>query len=199
MKKKRKIGVLGGSFDPLHFGHLNMAIALLESRKLDQVVFCPARISPFKEVTPPIASDHRLAMVALGIQGIKEFSILDWEITRPGPSYTVETIQKLKTASEADLYLLLGEDQLAGLHRWHNVDQLFSLCTPLIASRETNATAALAVSPELQALIAQNRIKIPLMEISSTVVRERIKQKKMCSHLVPHLILDYIKQHRLYS
>ena len=86
--KKKKIGFLGGTFDPLHFGHLNVAITCLESHNLDHVFFCPAGISPFKDTSSLISADHRLAMLLLGIQEIKQFSGLDWEITRPGPSYT---------------------------------------------------------------------------------------------------------------
>jgi nicotinate-nucleotide adenylyltransferase len=198
--RKKRVGILGGSFDPLHFGHLNMAIALLESHGLDTVLFCPARVSPFKMKSPyGAAPEHRLAMVRCGIQKIPHFSILDWEINHTGPSYTIDTIKHLKNESDADLFLLLGEDQLPDLHNWKEVDHLFSLCTPLIASRKINRPLSLLhLSSPVHSLISQGRTKIPIMEISSTTIRERLSQKKSCQHLVPDLILDYIERHQLY-
>lgn len=101
----KRIGLLGGSFDPLHFGHLNMAIALSETHRLDSVLFCPAYTSPFKTENPPaVSTEHRLAMVSCGIQGVQHFSTLDWEIAQNGPSYTIDTIKKLKDESAAELF-----------------------------------------------------------------------------------------------
>jgi nicotinate-nucleotide adenylyltransferase len=197
--KQKRIGLLGGSFDPLHFGHLNMAIALSEAHRLDSVLFCPAYTSPFKIENPPVVSaEHRLAMVFCGIRGINQFSTLDWEIAQNGPSYTIDTIKKLKDESAAELFLLLGEDQLFDLHRWKNVEELFTLCKPLIASRDSKTIPLHHLSHALQALIAQGRTAIPMMDISSTAIRERLKHKRFCGHLVPALILDYIERHHLY-
>src|SRR5580692_5010418 len=120
--RRKKIGLLGGSFDPLHFGHLNLALSLMEAHQLDSVFFCPAFTSPFKTARPPAASpEHRLAMLHLGIQTIEAFSVLDWEIKTMIPSYTIDTVEKLKNQTDAALFLLLGEDQLSDLHRWKRV------------------------------------------------------------------------------
>ncbi len=196
---EKRIGLLGGSFDPLHFGHLNMAIALLEAHDLDRVLFCPAYTSPFKTTRPPSAApEHRLAMVSCGIQNIKPFSLLDTEITHNTPSYTIDTIKKLKEQTSANLFLILGEDQLIDLHRWKDVEELFLLCKPLIATREKKTISLEHLSHSLQSLIAQGRTSIPMMEISSTVIRERLRKKQYCGHLVPAMILDYIERHHLY-
>jgi nicotinate-nucleotide adenylyltransferase len=139
-------------------------------------------------------------MVGLGIQKIPQFSLLDWEVSKTGPSYTIETITRLKKETGADLFLLLGEDQLLQLHLWKDSEELLVLSTPLIASREVNSPlAALHLPAALQARISEGRTKIPIMEISSTAVRARLRQKKFCGHLVPHLVLDYIERHGLYS
>lgn len=139
----KRIGLLGGSFDPLHFGHLNMAIALLEAHRLDEVLFCPAHTSPSKMTSPPAASpEHRLAMVSLGIQKIKPFSLLDWEAVKQGPSYTIDTVKRLKSERHSTLFLLLGEDQLPDLHRWKDVEELFTLCQPLVAARDNKPFSA---------------------------------------------------------
>jgi nicotinate-nucleotide adenylyltransferase len=197
----KRIGLLGGSFDPMHFGHLNMAIALREAHKLDEVVFCPAYTSPFKLDTPPWCSGkHRLAMISCGLQGIDGFSVLDWEVVQESPCYTIDTVKRLKEQSEtAELFLLLGEDQLLHLHRWKSVEELFSLCRPLVASRENKGLTLTHLSGSLQLLIDKGRTPIPMMDISSTAVRERLKHKLFCGHLVPALILDYIHRNRLYS
>lgn len=199
---RKKIGVFGGSFDPMHLGHLNMAIALMEVCHLDKVLFCPAYISPFKSDAPPSASpEHRFAMVSLVIKEIPSFSILDWEIHEKGPSYTIDTMKRLHILyKDAELFLLLGEDQLSDLHQWKNVDELFILCKPLIASRENKEIYTNKhFSSSIRELIEKGRIAIPMFDISSTVIRERLKHKRFCGHLVPDLILDYIENHRLYS
>jgi nicotinate-nucleotide adenylyltransferase len=150
-------------------------------------------------VAPPVAApQQRLAMLKLGIQRIPHFSLLDWEIKQEGPSYTIDTIKRLKEESEADLFLLLGEDQLPHLHQWKDVQKLFSLCAPLIASREGSPLHLPHLLPTVNALVDRGRTKIPIMEISSTLVRMRLAKKQFCGHLVPDLILDYIAQHRLY-
>ena len=195
----KKIGFLGGTFDPLHFGHLNMAIALLEMHGLDSILFCPVQISPFKTGSLPIASaEHRMAMLAQGIKGIKQFSTLDWEIKHEGPSYTVDTIRKLKRESAAALFLILGQDQLAQLHAWKDVDELFTLCTPLVASRDEDLFSHSHLSVPLRALIAKGATAIPRMDISSSAIRKRLKQGHYCGHWVPAPVLEYIKQHQLY-
>lgn len=196
---KKKVGFLGGTFDPLHFGHLNMAIALLEMHGLDSILFCPAQVSPFKTASPPIASaEHRMAMLKLGIKGIKQFSTLDWEIEQAGPSYTVDTIRRLKEESAATLFLILGQDQLAQLHAWKDVDALLTLCTPLVASRDEDIFSHTHLSGPLRALIGQGATAIPRMDISSRVIRKRLKQGQYCGHWVPAPVLEYIKHHQLY-
>jgi nicotinate-nucleotide adenylyltransferase len=198
--RRKRLGLLGGSFDPLHFGHLNMALSLLEAHALDNVLFCPAHVSPFKTARPPAAhSEHRLQMVLLGIQKIEQFSVLDWEIAKNSPSYTIDTIKRLQSETDAELFLLLGEDQLADLHRWKEVEELLDLAPPLIASRDNKSRALDHLSHPLHKLIDKGRTVVPMMDISSTTIRQRLAHKQFCGHLVPHLILDYIKQHHLYS
>lgn len=194
-----KVGLLGGSFDPIHFGHLHLALTILEAHSLDRILFCPTSRSPFKTEQAPSAPNHRLTMTRLAIEEIGAFSLLDWEAHHSGPSYTIDTVKRWKAENEGALFLLLGEDQLSHLHHWREVDTLFTLCRPLIASREKHTLPIPALSLPIQALIVQGRTKSPLLEISSTQVRQRLKEGLYCGHLVPHLALDYIQEHRLYS
>ncbi len=189
-RKKKKIGFFGGTFDPIHFGHLNLAIQMLEKHQFDEILFCPAALSPYKRAESPKASgEHRLEMVALAIAPVKSFTLLDWEIKREGPSFTIDTIRALiERLPDAEFHLLLGEDAEEGLALWKESDALLRLAPPFLATRFSHSAEA---RPELT--------PIPLLEISSTDIRERLRVKKYCGHLVPAKVLDYITQHRLYS
>ncbi len=191
MNKKVKVGVLGGSFDPVHFGHLNLALSLKETCLLDEVLFVPAGISPFKEGAPPVvSSEHRLAMLKLAIAPIKGFRVIDWELKEKGPSYTIDTVRKLSEDPSLQLHLLLGDDHIASFQRWKEADELIRLAPPLIGTRGS--------ADPLQQTPPGKRVNIPVLDISSTVIRDRLSQKKYCGHLMPASVLDYIAQHRLY-
>ena len=134
---KKKIGFLGGSFDPIHFGHLHLGLSLQEAHKLDEVIVCPASVSPLKTVNPQ-AAQHRLAMAELGVQDLPSWRAVDWEIAKSGPSYTIETIkyalEKIFTAGEQ--IFLYGEDLLPELPKWKEIETLLKLAPPLVGCRK---------------------------------------------------------------
>lgn len=191
----KKIGFFGGSFDPLHFGHLNLAISLAEAHHLDEVLFCPVNRSPFKERDPIASAKHRLAMTLLGIQDIPRFRVCELEVERGGISYTVDTLRALNE-ERGQLYLLLSEESIESFHRWKEAEEIVRLAKPLIGSR-SQAAQKIPQSP-LQKILFAGLTPMPILEISSTEVRRRIKNNLTCSHLAPAIILDYIKRHRLY-
>jgi nicotinate-nucleotide adenylyltransferase len=202
----KKIGFFGGSFDPIHFGHLNLAISMLEKHRLDQVLFCPASVSPFKGTMPPHASqEHRREMVRLAIAPFPQFQLLEWELEKEGPSYTIDTIKALihrskEEMSPIQLHLLLGEDALTRLHLWKEIEELIALAPPYIGSRiGTHPLTMPSLSDSALEILSQGITPIPLIEISSTDIRERLSQKKTCRHLVPTNVLDMIERDRLYS
>lgn len=187
---KKRIGLLGGSFDPVHLGHLNLAINLKESCTLDEVLFVPAGLSPFKQQTPPFAAPHhRLEMLRLAIEEIEGFHLLDWELRELGPSYTIDTVRRLSEDTHLELHLLLGDDHLSTFHLWKEVEELAKLAPPLIGTREGGTDIEI---PGAQ------KMRIPIFDISSTIVRSRLAERKYCGHLVPLVVLNYIKQHSLY-
>jgi len=197
--RKQKIGLFGGSFDPFHFGHLNLAVNLLEHAHLDQVFICPAKSTAFK--TLHVSIEHRTNMLQLVIEEFPSFILLDWEIQMKKP-YTIDTVKRLKknTETEIDLFLLLGEDLLPNLHLWYQVEDLLSLVTPLIASRFVAPQPIdLKLSSQAMSKLEKGFIKIPLMEISGKIIRQRLQQRRFCKHLVPAKILDYIQVNHLYS
>jgi nicotinate-nucleotide adenylyltransferase len=195
--RKKKIGLFGGSFDPFHFGHLNLVVNLLEHAHLDQIFICPAKSTAFK--TPHTSIEHRVHMLQLVIEEIPSCALLDWEIQMQKP-YTIDTVKRLKEKEEIDLFLLLGEDLLPNLHLWHQIEELLYLTTPLIASRFiTSQPIDLKLSSQAKTKIEKGFIKIPLMEMSGKIIRQRLQQRKFCKHLMPSKILDYIQLNHLYS
>ena len=184
---KRKIGLFGGSFDPIHLGHINLAVELSEIHQLDEVLFCPAFCSPFKTDTPPIANPKdRLAMLHLAIEEIPHFKITRIEIDRKGPSFTIDTVRALQS-DNVQLYLLLSEESAAHLDRWKEGEELIRLAPPLIGCRMKGSDCL------------KNVTKIRVLEISSTEVQRRLRLGRYCGHLVPSKVLDYIKAERLYA
>lgn len=178
----KKIGIFGGSFDPIHFGHLNLAIQLLEKASLDEILFCPALYSPFKEHHRPVASpEHRLAMLKLILTPF--FRVTAIELDRPGPSYTIDTVRAL-AHEKGEYRLLLSDESSATLPAWKDSAEIVKLAPPLVGSRTGQGA---------------HIIQTPLFDVSSSEVRRRLKKKLYCKHLVPSIVLDYIEEFGLYS
>lgn len=200
----KNIGLLGGTFDPIHFGHLNLAFELMEKKELDQVWFIPAQINPFKVQFPPISIDHRLAMVQLAIQDIPQFHLKDLEKERPPPSYTIDTL-KAFIAEEAyssaphQFFLLLGEDSISGFIHWHLSEEIVDRVPLLIGSRSGLwQTEFDSFNLPIREAIQKGMTPTRLMDISGTEIRKRFNEKLYCGHLVPAIVLDYIVANRLY-
>ncbi|NGX45445.1 MAG: Nicotinate-nucleotide adenylyltransferase [Chlamydiae bacterium] len=187
------IGFLGGTFDPIHFGHLNLALEIAERKGLDKVLFCPAKISPFKQDAPAsVSTDHRLKMVEMAIAPIKGFELSDIELKREGPSYTIDTIRTLQEENPgAEYHLILGGDVATTLLQWKEAAALLKLAPPYIGKRPGSEVSI----PGLEV----GEVTIPGFDISSTALRERLKAGLYCGHLIPQPVLDYICSHRLYS
>lgn len=203
--ERKKIGLLGGTFDPIHYGHLNLAFELMEKRSLDEVWFIPARVSPLKMDNYPQAMENRLAMVQLAIEEIPQFHLKDLEKDRPSPSYTIDTIKIFVEEESASpnphqFYLLLGDDAIKKFGRWHLPEEIIQLAPLLVGSRTGVCPEAVEeLSPSIQRVIQEGVTKIPLMDISATGVRYRISHGLYCGHLVPAPVLNYIKNEGLYT
>jgi nicotinate-nucleotide adenylyltransferase len=185
----KKTGVFGGSFDPIHFGHIYLALQLLEIHHLDEVLFCPVFCSPFKLASPPIASPkNRLEMLHLAIDKIPKFKITSLEIDRGGPSFSIDTIRSLQSP-ERQLYLLFSEEVAFHLSMWKESETLLELAPPLIGSRLSSSSSGLK----------QKVTKTKVFDVSSTDIRKRLSQGLYCGHLVPQKSLDYIQSQGLYK
>lgn len=200
MTKKLTVGIYGGTFSPIHFGHLSLAIEILERQNLDEVWFCPTRMNPLRIEEPLPSPVHRLKMVELAIADIPQFRALDLECRREGPSYTVDTVRELSASYGHQFRLLLGSDALETFYRWREPEEIVRLAPPLVGQRGVLRMPIDDIQGRAEVVNALSAgwVSLPIIEISSTLVRERLRQRLYCGHLVPGKVLDYIRQHHLY-
>jgi len=197
-----KIGVLGGTFDPVHNAHLIIVEEVLKKFALMEVIFVPAGQPWLKTDHPITPAEHRLAMLCLALAGKPHFTISEMELEREGPSYSADTLAELKSrfGDKTELYFILGWDSLNQLPRWHEPARIVSLCT-LVAVHRPGVPR-----PDLTALDAKipgisDKVIIldtPSEDISATDIRERVKKGEDISHLAPAPVAEYIKKHNLY-
>lgn len=183
-----RLGVFGGTFDPIHVGHLAIARAALEAVPLDRVLFVPARRSPLKERGPFASEADRLAMLETAIADEPRFSLSHAELLREGPSYTVETIERL--AGEDELFLILGSDALADFARWKDPERITRLATLLVADRPG------APLPAADAPVRM--FDAPRLDISSRELRARAARGRSLRYLVPEAAWRHIEARGLY-
>ena len=181
------LGILGGSFDPIHHGHLILARAALEELGLDRVLFIPANISPHKTETTPATAQDRLAMVQLAIEGEPGFAASDLELHRPPPSFTVETLRELRSRHPGDQFtLLIGADNVAKFGTWREPDEIRRLADLAVLDRAHHDTGH--DWPVVRRLV----------DISSTDLRARVATGRSIRYLTPDPVCDYIATHGLY-
>ncbi len=200
-----RVGILGGSFDPPHAGHLMIAREAKERVGLDSVLFMPAGEQWLKEGQDVAPAAHRLAMTHLLVGPNTDFVVSDMEITRPGPTYTVDTLRELRENSPPDTeyYFILGEDSVADLPRWHNPQELVTLCRFIAMPRTGGAgrpdlTVAYDAIPGLREKVTVLE-DAPRMDVSSSSVREMLETGADLRGVVPEAVLKYISAHRLYG
>ena len=186
-----RTGVFGGSFDPVHRGHLAVARQAVAALKLDQVLFIPARTQPLKSRGPYAAPEHRVAMLKAAIEGHPAFLLDLRELGRSGPSYTVETLRELILERPQDqLFLLIGADAARDLPRWHEAEQVGQLATIAVVPRPG------ALLPALPASMVT--VTLDPVDVSATMVRTAAAAEQSIDQLVPKPVADYIAAHRLY-
>jgi nicotinate-nucleotide adenylyltransferase len=182
-----RIGIFGGSFDPIHHGHLILARAAREELGLDRVIFIPADMSPHKTETKPSTAQDRLAMVQRAIADEDGFAASDIELLRPPPSYTVETLRELKALYPGDeLILLIGADNVAKFETWREPDEIRKHARIAVLDRAHHEI------PDDWTVVRR------LVDISSTDIRRRIQAGKSIRYLTPDSVCDYIREHGLY-
>lgn len=213
------IGILGGTFNPIHNGHLRLAQVLAETLKLDTVKFIPSAQPPHKTV-PQVSAEHRAAMVALAIQNNPIFSLEDCELLRTGNSYTIDTLEYLRQlhGEETSLVLLMGSDAFTKLNTWHRWADIIQYCHIALVQRPLSqaATNNTPLDKQLETLLQNHYTEnsddlhstnagfitmqaMTPLAISSTEIRATLENKQSARYLLPDAVLDYIDTHQLYD
>lgn len=200
-----RLGIFGGSFDPVHYGHLLLAECCRMQCRLDRVIFVPAAVAPHKKQQQPTAAAHRLEMLQLAIAGHEPFDVSRLEIERGGVSYTVDTLRQLKAEDASrELFLLIGGDSLDDLPTWKEPGEICALATIVVVARPD--AAALDFS-NLKAMLPADRranfrgqtVVMPLIELSSSAIRDSVANGASIRFQTPRAVEKYIEVNRLYQ
>jgi nicotinate-nucleotide adenylyltransferase len=199
-----RIGVLGGSFDPPHIGHLWIAEAARESLALDEVRWIPAAISPLKPDGPTATDEQRLQMVRLAVSGCEGYEVDDRELRRGSVSYTTDTLRELaEEYPEAEVFFIMGSDSLATIREWHEPQELLRQATLAVVQRGGDPAIDFSVlegliGDESIRAIENARIEMPLIELSSRELRRRIKNNQSIRFRTTRSVEAYIRAERIY-
>lgn len=192
-----RIGIFGGSFDPIHIGHLVSAQDACEQLKLASLLFMPTATSPLRDAPHRASAEARLTMIRLALEDDPRFEVSDLEIRRGGVSYTIETVRDFqKTRPSASPVWIIGEDQVGNLPQWRDIEELARLAEFACLRRPgyTGAHAAPDIPRLRLHLVRSHRI-----EISSTEIRSRIREKRSIRFFLPEPVIDYINTNNLYT
>jgi nicotinate-nucleotide adenylyltransferase len=190
------IGILGGSFDPIHIGHLILAEEVLERCCLKRMMFIPSAVPPHKSHRAMAPAEARAEMVSLAIAGHPSFELSRIELDRPGTSYTVETLEALsrEAGDDSDLHLVIGADSAVEMSTWCNPERMMDLASVAVVDRPGWDRSA--VDPGLAARM--RFLDTPLLDISSTDIRRRVKEGRSVRYLLPDRVAAFIEAHGLY-
>ena len=195
-----RLGIYGGTFDPIHYGHLLLAERCREELQLDEVWFIPAGTPPHKQGRVTTPAKARAAMVEFAVSGFPEFKVSRIEMERTGPSYTVQTLEQLRTAApEREVFLLMGADSIAELVTWKDPARILEL-SQVVAVNRAGESPDLS---SLQSLLEQtgrtvHTVEMPAMGVSASEIRTRVASGKSIRFLTPRPVEMYLRQHKLY-
>jgi len=208
------IGLFGGTFDPIHFGHLRPALEVMEALSLEELRFIPAHVPPHRD-TPLITAEQRSEMVAVAIDEQPGFILDTCELERNGPSYTVDTLHDFRKryGEDTPLVLLLGTDAFAGLPNWHRWEELLQLAHIVVMQRPDGDSKSAAIPADflhqhhtdsptaLQHSPAGSILRVPVtqLDISATDIRERLRQGRSVHYLMPQVLIETISSLNLYD
>jgi nicotinate-nucleotide adenylyltransferase len=198
----KRLGILGGTFDPIHHGHLVAAQEAHFQLGLDLVLFVPAGVPPHKSGRPILPAQHRLTMLEVALANHPHFAISEVDLVRPGPCYTVDTLELLRAewGWEPTFFFIEGADSLADIPSWYKPQRLIELCELAVVERPGVAIDLAQLEKHLPGLQSHlHRVQMPLLEISSSDLRRRVRMGQPISFLLPQAAEAYIMSHGLYQ
>jgi len=203
---KRRVALFGGTFDPIHLGHTTVSAHAIKLIKAEKLVFIPAKRSPLKGFSPKASDDDRLKMIHLAIAGKESFTASDYELNKPAPSYTLETIKRFQDdyGSGTELYWLIGADGIDDLVYWHKITELIDACNLATMYRAGCEPPDFTRFEDVWGRkriekLQQNIIQTPLLDISSTQIRHAISTDADTSEMLHPSVADYIRERGLYK
>ena len=189
-----KVGIFGGTFDPVHNGHLITAVAVKELRSLDKIIFIPSFIAPHKIDRLSSSPLHRIEMLKKAIKGIPYFDYSDFEIKKEGISYTIDTLKFLQNKYD-DIELIIGYDNLLEFSTWKDPDEILKMIKLVVLKRKVQNEPVV----KDKFYYASEIIETPTIEISATAIRERVRNNLPINFLVPDAVMEYINYFNLYK
>lgn len=189
----KRVGIYGGSFDPIHNGHLITIRDVIEQRKLETVFLIPTYISPFKMDSKATNENHRIEMLKLASNELAELEISTYEIERKGVSYTIDTLKYFKSKFD-EIELIIGYDNIVDFDKWKYPDEIFGIAEVVVMKRNVDSEIS-----ENKYMSKATYIDTPNIDISSTDIRERVKNNMPINFLVPDSVKDYILKNKLYT
>ena len=200
-----RLGILGGTFDPVHYGHLLLAECCREQRQLDQVWFLPAATPPHKQSHVLSSADHRVEMLELAVGGNEAFAVSRYEVDRGGVNYTADTLEALRAEDpHRELFFLLGSDSLDDLPNWHDPRRICAAATLVVVQRgggpkpDLSCLERIASTEQIEA-VGQSIVDMPPMGLSSTEIRRRVSGAKSIRYQTPRAVEKYIEAQGLYG
>lgn len=199
MQQKRRLGIMGGTFDPIHFGHLVTAEAARHRFELDQVIFVPSGRPPHKQERRVSSADERLMMTLLATVANPNFVVSDWEVRREQLSYTYDTVRAFHQlySDEAELFFITGADAVLEIMQWRKIDELAGLCSFIAATRPGYQLEGFDLPPKLADKLYF--MEVPALAISSSDIRRRVQCGEPIKYLLPETVEMYIIKHGLYQ
>lgn len=198
-----KIGIFGGAFNPIHNGHLALAKSYSDSLKLDKILFIPTAVPPHKTSQYLVSAEERLNMVKLAVGDYPEFEVSDLEFKRQGKSYTYDTLTELrKIYPDDDFYLIIGADQFLTFHNWYKYKEILDMVTICTSARESEQEKKSLYDYVKSHTEMQWKCYIadyPVIRVSSSEIREKIKKGEDTSSLMPKMVYNYIVEKGIYS
>lgn len=198
---KKRVGIFGGTFDPIHIGHLIVAETIMDEFHLDKVVFIPAAVPPHKLDKQISPAKHRYMMTMLATCSNPRFQVSDMEMHRQGPSYSRDTLAQLleEHGRDTEFYFIVGADSVENLHTWNRIDELLTMCHFIGASRPGCMPDMEKIAQRFGPLAEKiHCLETPELEISSTEIRHRVGQKRTIRYIVPETVEQYIYKEKLY-